>query len=176
MGYTHYFTLKKTVSNQQWDNFKKDANIIIEHIQNHMGIVLKTNDNNGIILNNERLNLNGDDTCDLDYETFLLDKYYPHFNFCKTGQRPYDLAVCSLLLLAHEHMPYHYDISSDGGFEDWKDAMKLNAEILGHGYKLPEGIDSSEDLRKFEEELSKTTQKTISPQKKEFSFDFKKYF
>lgn len=182
MGYTHYFKQNKPVSDEQWNAFEKDAKVVLEHIQKNLGIVLTSNDSNGVIINSQRVNLNGDDSCDLDHETFYLEKDYRDFNFCKTARKPYDLAVCSLLLLAHEHMPNHHDIRSDGSFEEWQEAMELNAKLLGRAYKLPEGVDSSEEIRLFEEELehsvvkkSQTSQseikKDISPKKKSSRFN-----
>lgn len=153
MGYTHYFKQEKPVNDQQWKSFQKDAEIMLKEIQS-MGIVLMSNDENDVLINNERVNLNGDESCGLDHETFYMDKDYRRFNFCKTARKPYDLAVCSLLLLANEHMPEHHDIGSDGDFEDWKEAMELNAEILGYGFKLPSKISGKEDANQFEEELA----------------------
>lgn len=154
MGYTHYFKQNKPVSDQQWDAFEKDAKVVLDHVQNRLGIVLKSDDSNGILLNNNRVNLNGDEARGLDHETFYLAKDYRDFNFCKTAQKPYDLAVCSLLLLANEHMHGHHEIGSDGNFEDWKEAMELNAELFGRAYLLPRGVDSSDEVAEFEEDLS----------------------
>jgi hypothetical protein len=153
MGYTHYFKQNKPISDQQWQAFKKDAEIILDYIQNQLGIVLTSNDSNGIIINDNRVNMNGDKTYGLNHETFYLEKDYKDFNFCKTAHKPYDLAVCSLLLLAHEHMPGHYNIHSDGNLDEWKEAMELNANLLGRAYKLPESIDNSEKVRQFERQL-----------------------
>lgn len=159
MGYTHYFEQKKIVNDQQWEAFEKDAKISLDYIHNKLNIVLMSNDDNGIIINNERVNLNGDDTCDLDYETFYIEKDYPDFNFCKTERRPYDIAVCSLLLLANHHMPDHYAIGSDGNFEDWKDAMELNANLFQYAYCLPRKIDYSSKVDDFEELLKLNIEK-----------------
>lgn len=152
MGYTHYFKQNKPVSDEQWNAFKKDAEVIIKEVGKR-NIVLMSNDDNGIIIDNNRVNLNGDETEGLDHETFYLEKDYREFNFCKTAAKPYDLAVCSLLLLANEHMPGHHDIASDGQLDDWRDAMELNAKVLGHAYKLPRGVDNSPEVSEFEDEL-----------------------
>lgn len=161
MGYTHYFKQNKPVSDEQWNAFEKDAKVVIDHVQNKLGIVLISNDSNGVIINNERINLNGDESRDLDHETFFLEKDYKEFNFCKTARKPYDLAVCSLLLLAHEHMNGHHDIGSDGNFDEWQDAMELNAKLFGYAYKLPTKIDSSDNVQKFENELSEQYPKKV---------------
>lgn len=167
MGYTHYFTQGKPVSDEQWQKFKHDAQVVINHAQNNLNIVLMSNARDGVILNDERINLNGDERYDLDHETFHLLKNGSGFSFCKTARKPYDLVVASLLLLAHEHMPDTYNIRSDGDFNDWQDAMLLNAKLFGHGFKLPESVDSSDEVAEYEEELSanypKKAQKAEEP-------------
>lgn len=160
MGYTHYFKQSKPVSDKQWEAFEKDAKILLEYAPKHLGIILVSNDSNGIILNSERINMNGDPDRNLDHETFYMDKDYKEFNFCKTNQKPYDLIVCSLLLLAHEHMPNHHDICSDGNFEDWQESMEINACLFGRAFKLPKSVESSEEVDLFEKELSQKYVKT----------------
>lgn len=170
MGYTHYFKQSKPVADKQWEAFEKDAKMLIEHAPKYLGIVLTSNDSNGVIINAERINMNGDSERGLDHETFYMEKDYKDFNFCKTNHKPYDLIVCSLLLLANEHMPNHHDIGSDGGFEDWKESMELNAKLFGRAFKLPKSVDSSEEADLFEQELTqryvKTTTKDIYEDKK----------
>lgn len=159
MGYTHYFKQSKPASDEQWQAFQKDAKVVIEHAQKNLGIVLISNDDNGVIINNERINLNGDSDNNLDHETFFLSQNYSAFNFCKTALKPYDTVVCSLLLLANEHMPNQHEISSDGGFDEWQRSMEINAKIFGYAFKLPERVESSEEVTLFEDELQKTYSK-----------------
>lgn len=174
MGFTHYFKQNKPVSDQQWQAFKQDAQVVIDHAQKNLKIVLMSNDSNGVLLNDERVNLNGDERYDLDHETFYLEKDYRDFNFCKTARKPYDLVVCSLLLLAHEHMPNHHDIDSDGSFDEWQDAMELNAKLFGRAYKLPEGVDSSDEVREYEQELATKYAKTVKTTENKPAIDIHK--
>lgn len=155
MGYTHYFRQNEQVSQEQWNEFQKDAEVLITFAQTDLGIVLISNDKNGVIINNERINLNGDESKGLDHETFYLSQDDGSFNFCKTAYKPYDLVVCSLLLLADHYMRGCYEISSDGGLEGWKDSMKLNAKLFGYGFELPKTVDNSEGVEIFENSLFK---------------------
>ncbi len=148
MGYTHYFKQNKPVTDEQWAAFTKDAKVALKAIKKR-GIVLISNDESGVIINNERINLNGDEENGLDHETFYMTKDYPRFNFCKTARKPYDLAVCSLLLLANEHMPGHHDIGSDGDSDDWKEALEFNEEIFGRPFKFPVGIERVQEPEEF---------------------------
>lgn len=158
MGYTHYFEQKKAIPNEKWDELKKDVEIILTHIQNELNVKLESNDDNPKLINKNRINFNGDSSQDLDYETFYIDKNNQSFNFCKTQYRPYDLAVCSVLLLLHHHAPDFHDISSDGDFNDWKEAMTLNASVFNKAYELPHSISNNDDdYVAFIDSLKKST-------------------
>ena len=45
--------------------------------------------------------------------------------FCKTNRKPYDLAVCAVLLAFKKRFVTTVKISSDGSSEEWKDAYTL---------------------------------------------------
>ncbi len=81
---------------------------------------------------------------DLSYETFALaqktDVSDPRrldngriFRFCKTARRPYDIAVKVCLIIADRHLGDAISIGSDGGMDDWQDAMLLCQHFLGYG-------------------------------------------
>lgn len=54
-----------------------------------------------------------------------------HYGFCKTGRRPYDLAVQAFLLVAKAHLGEHLALSSDGAMADWAEAADLVEAVLG---------------------------------------------
>jgi len=87
--------------------------------------------------------LNGDNSKDLDHETFSLDlfEYSPMyrgdydmekgvFGFCKTARKPYDLVVCVSLLIMKEHLKEDFGFSSDGGVDDWGHALSLYNKLF----------------------------------------------
>lgn len=82
-------------------------------------------------------------TCggDCSHETFRLDRIFPigeretpengmYFNFCKTAYKPYDLAVCCLLIIAKQRLSDAITVSSDGDAEQWRDAAELCQHVL----------------------------------------------
>lgn len=78
---------------------------------------------------------------DGDYESFVLDPFEPvpewrkdegHFDFCKTGRRPYNLAVTVTLLLARHHAGDAIMVSSDGFLPEWLPAARLIRKHLGY--------------------------------------------
>ena len=63
------------------------------------------------------------------------------FVFCKTGFRPYDIAVTAFLVIAKHHLGKTIIVRSDGEGEHWFDGKMLCAMELGYGleFKLDEG-------------------------------------
>ena len=64
--------------------------------------------------------------------------------FCKTGFRPYDLAVTAFLIVAKYHLPSAMLIGTDGHQPQWNDARLLCQNVLGYGLEFI--IDSKQFL------------------------------
>jgi hypothetical protein len=85
---------------------------------------------------------------ELSHETFCLERVTDTtgftqrdddgliFKFCKTAQKPYDIAVCSALIIAKKHFGKSIMISSDGDNEEWQESKALCQKILGYGDNL----------------------------------------
>lgn len=79
------------------------------------------------------------------HETFYLPKIYTRkmpsllshtdllFQFCKTANKPYDLAVCCCLIIAKHYLGDDIKVSSDGSLDEWKEAIDKCQEHLGYG-------------------------------------------
>jgi len=76
------------------------------------------------------------------HETFIFFKKMPkeissdkssrHFYFCKTARKPYDLAVCLVLLSLAQHAPKSVELGSDGDWDgEWTDARRVYKELFG---------------------------------------------
>jgi len=68
------------------------------------------------------------------HETFLVERFSREFEFCKTNRKPYDLAVCSVLILVSLYAEGG-EISSDGLGEtytdsEWKDAWNHVSTVI----------------------------------------------
>ena len=101
MGYTNYWYQTKAFTDKEWKSVKDEYNYIKDVCK---GIVVdETKDENEIIFN-------GNPIGDLCHETFVLmknvrtKKMYKEedlsFNFCKTAEKPYDIAVWHMLFFA----------------------------------------------------------------------------
>ena len=78
-----------------------------------------------------------------EYETFVIERMVSDhvdepkvFEFCKTNQLPYDLAVQVALIVLKHHLGQAIVISSDGNEPDWDQARKACQKWLGYGEKF----------------------------------------
>lgn len=86
---------------------------------------------------------------DEGHETFMVtrekpdngpswDKDTSSFDFCKTARKPYDLAVCLVLLSMHRHAPDSVNVSSDGDWDhEWSEARKVYKDLFGVDVDCP---------------------------------------
>jgi hypothetical protein len=95
-------------------------------------------------------------TCngDCSYEPFILNRVLEDcgisrkgFDCCKTGFRPYDLAVQCALLISKHHLGEMIEVASGGSDWHWNDARRFCYLHLGYSLNKFE-IDSEEGLLK----------------------------
>ena len=118
MGYTNYWYQTKSFTNEEWEKVLEEY----DYIQDVLGvdelIIDDTKDYNVAIV------FNGNPENDQDHETFLLYKDAKTkanapaigditFNFCKTAEKPYDIAVWHLLSFAYHNTKAITKISRD---------------------------------------------------------------
>lgn len=142
MGYTHYIHRPATLDALRWSFLLDDVRTIIAALPDTLTL-------EDIQLTPDRIRFNGpaSATC----ETFHLirvrapryaeDKPQPKrlgndtiapalfFDFCKTNQLPYDLAVCAVLLRFARHYPDAL-VATDGEPEDFADALDFIARVF----------------------------------------------
>jgi len=74
-----------------------------------------------------------------DHESFtLLSKKMS--DSCKTARKPYDFAVCGVLILAYNYLPDIVLVTSDGDAYDWDPALNYVRQYILPGAILPVGI------------------------------------
>lgn len=138
MGYTHYWTPTKATP-EQWDTLLDEAKQLLEALP-------ANTDTAGGYCSDDPLEIkgglgtgkpkftkkqiwfNGDEERGLDHETFLIKPNKNEWNFCKTARKPYDLLVCAILIATYNVL--EYDVSSDGGLEDWKPAINFYLDTI----------------------------------------------
>lgn len=147
MGYTHYWTFKKKVSDIEngTEKFKNAVNLFKQGIeklresgkQDLDGNVLDYTKllGNGIgegepIINDDKLIFNGKRPD--DYETFAITTESEGFDFCKTARCPYDVFVCLALLCFEDVFGDQIEVRSDGdrtADEGWVIACEIFNEL-----------------------------------------------
>jgi hypothetical protein len=144
MGYTHYWNFTKNPKDiKDGDKkFKKAVELLKKCLANipaeldtpyygKMALKLAGGDGTGEPIFNDNLvcfnGFDGDD--DLSHETcyLALDNSNYDFDFCKTAEKPYDVAVCLTLLCFKEAFGDDFNWSSDGNGSEygWRLAHKI---------------------------------------------------
>ncbi len=152
MGYTHYWHVTEPgISPSSWDAITKDVKHLFANLPEHsasggglfaeapLGLVRAYDrpsvgpevSENLIAFNGKTFSKN------LGHEDFRLERQASHES-CKTARKPYDLAVCAVLMVALRHAPEQVRLSLDDGYvPDWQPALDWVTEVLGPGYDLP---------------------------------------
>lgn len=137
MGYTHYFTQKRAASDAEWAAITADFRKLYEggHLPS-----IRFEDNHAAHpeISSDLIRFNGPGHD--GHETMLLAIDGEGIEFCKTAQKPYDLAVVALLILAHYHAPEVWDITSDGYKADWQPGLDIIQRQLYTDACLPPAI------------------------------------
>lgn len=134
MGYTHYWRQRRDILVAPWSEIMQAATCIVE--QTKLGGVPLAWESDEpqrapeITKDAIRFNGVGDD----GHETFMLMRKRrkpeykgddPAFNFCKTAQKPYDVAVVAILAYVDSLYGELFDVSSDGDPPDWEAGVAL---------------------------------------------------
>ena len=119
MGYTHYYTQQRDLTDIEWDAIVGIVDEIIRF--SPVKVHFSANDFSFI--------LNGVED---SHEDFYLTKINSGFNFCKTARKPYDLVVCASLIMINELVPDAFEIGSDGSIHDWQYAIDFLDEHIDY--------------------------------------------
>ena len=134
MGYTHYWTFKKSPKDIK-NGKEKFANAVANFkkgLEKLQDIALGNGWGEGEpIITDTEICFNG--KAPEDYETCSMSIESKGFDFCKTARRPYDPVVCLLLLCMADEFGDDFEYSSDGdiknGEEGWKRAKEIFNEL-----------------------------------------------
>jgi hypothetical protein len=139
MGYTQYFHRRPGADPAAFAALTRDAWRLFAHCE-AQGIALAGGLGEGAPeTTSKRIAFNG--AAPEDYETMewlaAPRQWNPYakpgalvFGFCKTAQRPYDVAVVAFLLLAQSHYGDAVKLSSDGDAPELAPALALLAEAF----------------------------------------------
>lgn len=134
MGYTHYWTFKKSPAKiaDGKEKFTNAVALFKEGLKKLQDIPLGNGMGEGEpIITDTAVRFNG--KAPEVYETCYIAIESKGFDFCKTARQPYDPAVCLLLLCMADAFGDDFEYWSDGnienGEEGWKRAKEIFAEL-----------------------------------------------
>lgn len=136
MGYTHYWRQRADIPAEKWAAICADVRALIERLPDGVSVAAEFDSNEPALVTDDEIRFNG--IGDNGHETFVLSRVKPNggFEFCKTAQKPYDVLVCAVLIVAASHKA-PMRISSDGEPADWESARALVAAVLGKSLAVP---------------------------------------
>jgi hypothetical protein len=164
MGYTHYIYRKTDFTVKQWEKICLETlDIIVKHCDRKKIVLAREYDapveaqpslwgGSKMLptppeVTPDHIRFNG--WKDEGHETFIITRERPDnppydsgakefFDFCKTARKPYDLAVCLVMLSMKRHAPKSVRIASDGDWDmEWVEARKVYKELFGVDPKCP---------------------------------------
>lgn len=137
MGYTHYWTVTERFTDAEWLKVMEGAQRVADWCKtNNIPLLFESGEpDNALYIGVEQIRFNGQG--DDGHETFLLGNSF-EAEFCKTARKPYDIAVCLMLLLVKKVNPKKLTVHSDGDWEsDWSEARAAYKAIFGVTAKSP---------------------------------------
>ena len=127
---------------KQWEKVCLEAFQILDHCaKNKIDLAWEYDVKKPPEVSPDMIRFNG--SKDDGHETFLVTREMPEipdwssdksasFDFCKTARKPYDLAVCLVLLSMKRHAPESVQISSDGEWDvEWLEARHVYNKLFG---------------------------------------------
>jgi hypothetical protein len=132
MGYAHYFTQQRPFTQTEWDNIAGDTRVVFDFC-NTEGITIwhDSDVDEPPEASDDCIWFNGPN--DNGHETFCIHKDGGGFQFCKTARKPYDLAVCLVLLVIARHAPDAMCIGSDGDWDnEWLSPRNVAEDLFDY--------------------------------------------
>jgi predicted secreted acid phosphatase len=116
MGYTHYWDIKERIDAETFSKLAEGIKQIVGTAQD-AGIAIQDDSTDTVI----RFNGIGAGA----HEDFVLEVGDTGFNFTKTAEKPYDIAVTAALILLKKELGGGVIVTSDGRWSDWEGGRLL---------------------------------------------------
>lgn len=121
MGYTHYWKITEELPREKFIEFAEGVKQLVATAQ-EAGVAIGDEEySDTVIVFN---GVAGD-----AHESFYFTIDGDEFNFCKTAQKPYDIAVTASLILAKKIFGKAITVSSDGAWTDWESGQLLYESV-----------------------------------------------
>lgn len=121
MGYTHYWNFNEKPSQEKFAELVEGVKQIVATAE-EAGIAIGEQ-----VYESGYFSFNGVDAG--AHETFSIDIRTQEEDFCKTAEKPYDMAVTASLILAKKIFGDDIEIRSDGNWSDWESGQLLYESV-----------------------------------------------
>lgn len=121
MGYTHYWKFNEKPSQEKFAELVEGVKQIVATAE-EAGIAIGEQ-----VYESGYFSFNGVDAG--AHETFSIDIRTQEEDFCKTAEKPYDMAVTASLILAKKIFGDDIEIRSDGNWSDWQSGQLLYESV-----------------------------------------------
>jgi len=121
MGYTHYWNFNEKPSQEKFSELVEGVKQIVATAE-EAGIAIGEQ-----VYESGYFSFNGVDAG--AHETFSIDIRTQEEDFCKTAEKPYDMAVTASLILAKKIFGEDIEIRSDGNWSDWESGQLLYESV-----------------------------------------------
>jgi hypothetical protein len=121
MGYTHYWKFNEKPSQEKFSELVEGVKQIVATAE-EAGIAIGEQ-----VYESGYFSFNGVDGG--AHETFSIDIQTQEEDFCKTAEKPYDMAVTASLILAKKIFGEDIVIRSDGNWSDWESGQLLYESV-----------------------------------------------
>ena len=127
MGYTHYWRIKEPIDADAFSKLNKGIKQIVGTAQ-EAGIAIQDDSTDTVI------NFNG--IGEGAHENFVLKIGDTGFDFTKTAEKPYDIAVTASLILLKKELGAEVVVTSDGEWEDWQGGRLLYETVYNESVEV----------------------------------------
>lgn len=131
MGFTHYWDMTRNISERNFKKLTSDMKKIEAFVEaiteptEAFSLHHANGENKGVLYYSDTFGFNGDGSIGADHESMHINLgANDSWTFCKTARKPYDLAVCLILISLKYHIR-STRVSSDGDTADWQNAFNL---------------------------------------------------
>lgn len=121
MGYTHYWKFNEKPSEEKFFELVEGVKQIVATAE-EAGIAIGEQ-----VYESGYFSFNG--VGGEAHETFSMLIQSEESDFCKTAQKPYDMAVTASLILAKKIFGEGIQIKSDGNWKDWESGQLLYESV-----------------------------------------------
>jgi hypothetical protein len=136
MGYSHYFRSPRkgvVINDTKWFELVDGTKKIIGYLAANEGPALDVD------IGEDYISING--VGDDAHENLFIEKESSYdFNFVKTANKPYDVAVVAVLCLLENLVPHLYTVTSDGWRDELDDGATLASIALSRSIMIPSSV------------------------------------